>query len=134
MAQDPRPEVIVEFLFADGVFHISVRNIGEKPALKISVRFDKKIFGAGGRKEISALPLFRNIEFLGPQREIITFLDHSSSYFLGRQPTTILAKISYRDALQNKFEETISHDLEIYRELPYVSRPLSGPGCERQDS
>jgi hypothetical protein len=120
MAQDPRPEVIVEFLFADGLFHIAVRNIGDKPALKISIRFDKKIIGAG-KKEISALALFRNIEFLGPQREIVAFVDQSSSYFLGRQPTAILAKLSYRDAQQNKFEETVSHDLEIYRELPYLS-------------
>lgn len=120
MAQDPGPEVIVEFLFAEGLFHIAVRNIGDKPALKISIRFDKKIIGAG-KKEISALALFRNIEFLGPQREIVAFVDQSSAYFLGRQPTTILVKISYRDAQQNKFEESITHDLEIYRELPYLS-------------
>jgi hypothetical protein len=122
MAQDSRPEVIVEWLFDNGLFFIAVRNIGASPALKITVRFDQKFLGAGGKKEISTLPLFRNIEFLGPQREIIAFVDRSSTYFQGRQPTKLTAKISYRDS-QNKFEDVVSHDLEIYRDLPYVNRP-----------
>ncbi len=121
MTQASRPEVIVEFLFADGAFHIAIRNIGARPALKISVHFDKKILGAGGTREITSLALFKNIEFLGPQREIVAFLDHSSSYFQGRQPTRIAARICYRDAFQNKYEEVINHDLEIYRDLPYLN-------------
>jgi len=126
---EPRPEVIVEFLFDDGSLFVSIRNIGEKPALGIAVHFDKKFYGAAGTKEISALALFKNIEFLGPQREIVAFIDQSCSYFGGRQPTTIQAKISYHDTQRNKYEESINHNLEIYRELPY--RPRSAQGCKQ---
>jgi hypothetical protein len=114
------PEVIVEFLFEHGLFHISVNNIGDRPAIGVQVHFSKKIMGLNGTKEISALPLFKNIEFLGPKREILTFIDSSSSYFQRKQPTRISARVSYRDSESRKYECTISHDLEIYRDLPYL--------------
>ena len=53
-----RPEVIVEFLFDDGLLFLSVRNIGEKPAVNVSVRFSKKLIGFDG-KDISALALHK---------------------------------------------------------------------------
>src|SRR5438105_1231002 len=115
-----RPEVIVEFLFDCGVFHIAVKNIGDHPAVGVSIKFNKKIVGLGGEKEISALSLFRNIEFLGPKREIVTLLDTSHSYFARKQPTKISVRIAYSDSAKQKYEATINHDLEIYRELTYL--------------
>jgi hypothetical protein len=115
-----RPEVIVEFLFDDGLFFISLRNIGDRPAVGVSVRFDKKIVSPDGQKDISSLPLFRNLEFLGPGREIVAFLDSSSSYFQRKQPTKISARITYSDSEKRKYEVTINHNLEVYRELPYL--------------
>ncbi len=115
-----RPEVIIEFLFDRGLFFISVSNIGDQPALNVSVKFDKKIMGLEGRRDISALALFRNIEFLGPRREIVALLDSSSSYFSRKQPTKISALVTYRDLDKRSYEVTIKHDLEIYRELAFV--------------
>jgi hypothetical protein len=116
-----RPEVIVEFLFDCGVFSIAVRNIGDRPAQKVSVAFNKRIVGVGGAREISALALFKSIEFLGPCREIVTFLDTSDSYFRRQQPTNVSARVSYSDSDGSTYEATIINDLEIYRELGYVA-------------
>jgi hypothetical protein len=118
-----RPEVVVEFLFDRGALFISVRNIGARPAARVAVKFDKRIMGLGGTKEISALPLFRNIEFLGPAREIVTLVDTSGSYFRSKQPTQFSVRISYLDLENQKYETTINHDLEIYRELSYIVSP-----------
>lgn len=118
-----RPDVILEFLFDRGCFHIAIRNIGDRPALGVSVSFSEKFSGAGGAKVLSDLPLFRNIEFLGPGREIKTFVDTSHSYFRRKQPTKLSARVSYRDAADRKYEVTIKHDLEIYRGILYL-----GPG------
>lgn len=115
-----RPEVIVEFLFDQGLLFISLRNIGDRPAIGVSVKFDKKIVGPDRKKDISALPLFRNLEFLGPRREIVAFLDSSSSYFQRKQPTKISVRITYSDSEKQRYEVTINHDLEVYRELPYL--------------
>ena len=116
---------MVEFLFDRGALFISVRNIGVRPAVGIAVKFDKKIIGLGGTKEISALPLFSNIEFLGPAREIVTLVDSSGSYFRRKQPTKLSVQISYLDPQKQKYETTITHDLEIYRELSYVVSPAT---------
>src|ERR1700686_3449700 len=118
-----RPEVVVEFLFDRGMLFISVRNIGGRPAINIAVKFDKSIVGLGGTKEISALALFKNIEFLGPAREIVTLVDTSGSYFQRKQPTKVCARISYLDLARQKYETTIKHDLEIFRELSYLVSP-----------
>jgi len=119
------PDVVLEFLFNRGVLFIAVRNIGARPATKVSVKFNKKIVGLGGTKEISALPLFKKIEFLGPAREIVTMLDTTGSYFQRKQPTKLTAQISYQDPERRKYETTIKHDLEIYRDLCYVVSPAT---------
>jgi len=96
------------------------------------VKFDKKMIGLGGTKDISDLALFNNIEFLGPGREIITLLDASNSYFRRKQPTKISARVSYTDVEKRNYEVTINHDLEIYRELPYLASPganATDPDC-----
>jgi hypothetical protein len=116
------PEVIVEFLFDRGMLSIAVRNIGTRAALKVAVSFDPAFTGLGGSREVSSLPLFRNIEFLGPAREIVTLLDTSESYFKRKQPTRISARVAYYDADRRAYQTTIDHDLEIYRELSWVER------------
>jgi len=52
-----RPEVIVDFAFHCGVFHIIVENIGTAPAYRVSVKFSRKFHGLGGRQEMSGLRL-----------------------------------------------------------------------------
>lgn len=116
-----QPDVLVEFSFAQGLLFASVRNIGSGPAIRISVSFDTKIFGLGGTREISSLGLFKNIEFLGPGREIGAFVDTSHSYFRRKQPTRISARVRYQDRAGRQYEVTIKHDLEIYRDLSYVT-------------
>lgn len=116
------PEVIVDFVFEDGLFFISIRNISDKPTFNVSIKFDKKILGVEGSKEISELPLFKNIEFLPPKKEIVTFLDTSASYFKRGEPTKISTRISYQDFKGTKYTTTINHDLDIYKEIGYIKR------------
>lgn len=82
--------------------------------------FKEKLLGLNGTRDVSSQALFRNIEFLGPGREIVTFLDSSHSYFGGRQPTSLAADVSYSDSTGQRYTETIKHDLEIYRELVFI--------------
>ena len=116
------PQVIVDFIFDHGLFFIAVKNISDQPAYKVSVKFSHKILGLGGTREVTALPLFRNIEFLAPQKGITTFLDSSDSYFARKQPTKIKMQVSYRDAEGEKHSVEITHDLEIYRDLALAGR------------
>jgi hypothetical protein len=126
----PGPEVIVDFVFSNGELYISVRNIGIRPALKVSVKFDKKFRGIEGTQEISQLALFRNIEFLPPGKAITTYLDRSAAYFRRGEPTRLAARLTWLDAGQVKYESTIQHDLEIYRDIGYVT-PMAGQDPSR---
>lgn len=115
-----RPEVIVEFLFDKGLLFVAVRNIGDRPALEVSIRFDPALRGLNGSRDLSAQALFRSIEFLGPGREISTFLDRSDSFFSREPITRISVEVRYADRDGRRYEETIRHDLEIFRDIAFL--------------
>jgi hypothetical protein len=124
---DLDPYVIVDFVFDRGFLFIAIKNIGARPAFAVRVQFSARILGVEGTVEVSALPLFRKLEFLPGGKEITTFLDTSASYFRNRQPTQVSTRISFRNAEKQKKVVTIDHDLEIYRDIGYVSPVIKVP-------
>lgn len=120
---EPRPDVIVDFLFEDGLLFVAVQNIGSHPALRVQVAFQPHFTGFGGTVCVPELPLFRNIEFLAPARSIRTLLDSSAAYFARHEPEHITATTSYSDRSGHKFSCTIHHDLAIYRDIAFVPKP-----------
>lgn len=120
---DPDPYVIVDFVFDRGALFIEIENIGRRPAFAVRVDFSHKLIGVGGTVEVSALPLFRALEFLPGGKKITTFLDTSESYFAREQPLQITTRVSYRDAREIKLKQTIGHNLEIYRNIGYAVLP-----------
>lgn len=122
------PDVILDVIFEDGLFFLAVHNISSRPALDVSVAFRKPLVGLGGTKEISALPLFRNIPFLAPRKEIRTLLDSADAYFGRRQSALIEAGITFRDRAGKSFAVAIRHDLRIYKELAHLRLPGSKDG------
>jgi hypothetical protein len=120
---EPRPDVIVDFLFEDGMLFVAVQNIGSQPALRVHVAFDPLFKGLGGTASIPELPLFHNIEFLAPSRSISTLLDSSAAYFARQEPEQITATASYSDRSGQKFSSTMRHDLAIYRDIAFMPKP-----------
>ena len=114
------PDIVVDFIFDRGLLYIAIINIGEAPAFRISVKFNREIRGVGGAKVISEMPLFRKIEFMPPDKKITTFLDTSSSYFERRQPTEIETTISFSDRHGKHYKNQIKHNLDIYRDIGYI--------------
>jgi len=119
---ETRPDVIVDFLFEDGMLFVAVQNIGSEPALRVHVAFDPPFKGLGGTASIPELPLFRNIEFLAPSRSIRTLLDSSAAYFARKEPEQITATASYSDRSGKKFSYTMLHDLAIYRDIAFIPK------------
>jgi len=119
------PEVIVDFVFENGLFFISIQNIGTGSAQNISIKFDKHFKGLNGLTEISTLPVFRSIGFMPPGKEIRLFLDKSDAYFKRKEPETVSMKIHYQDRKGKSYSESITHHLGIYKNLPYTE-PIQG--------
>src|ERR1700681_1317279 len=104
---EPCPDVIVDFVFEDGMLFVAGQNIGSQPAQRVHVAFDPPFKGLGGTASIPELPLFRNIEFLAPSRSIRTLLDSSAAYFARKEPEQITAAISYCDRSGHQFSSKI---------------------------
>jgi len=125
---ETEPEVILDIVFEDGLLYAAVRNISTRPAYRVSVGFDKGFTGLGGTQETSSLRLFRNIEFLAPQKEIRTLVDTASSYFARKQPKKLAADVRWRSSDGKRHSHRITHDLSIYEQVAYVTRKETHAG------
>jgi hypothetical protein len=118
----PAPDVIVDFLFEEGLFFLAITNIGPEPAERVHVAFDPPFKGLGGSVSIPDLPLFRNIEFLAPARSIRTLLDSAAAYFARQEPERVTVNISFADRAGRNYKSAIRHDLSIYRDITFVPK------------
>jgi hypothetical protein len=114
------PDVIVDFVFENGLFHISVINIGDAPAFTVNVSFNRPLKGLGGKKVVSDMALFQNIEFMPPQKRISTFLDTAASYFKQQLPTDFITTIKFNDRDGKRYQNVMKHNINIYRDIGYV--------------
>lgn len=114
------PDVIVDFIFDDGLFFISIENIGSQPATDIRVQFVPKITGVEGTKKVTELPLFSSLLFLPPGKQITTYLDSSAAYFEREEPTSITTTIRFKSRSGKALKNVTRHNLEIYKEIGYL--------------
>jgi hypothetical protein len=113
-------DVILDVEFDAGLLFLVLANLGDLPAHSVRVKLDPPLRGLGGTRAIASLPLFRRLEFLAPRKSIRVFLDRSSLYFAREEPTKVEATIQWRTRSGERRTEVVRHDLEIYRDLPYV--------------
>ena len=113
-------DVIVDFTVDGGLLFVSVANIGDRPAHDVATRFDQDFRGAAGDRAVGELPLFRQIPFLAPRKEIRTFVDSLGAYLGRGEPTVVTAEISWQTDDGARRERRVRHDLDIYRDLADV--------------
>jgi hypothetical protein len=116
----PGGDVVLDVVFEAGFFHLELVNLGRRPALNVSCRFEKQLTGIAGTI-VTQLPLFENVPFLMPGKRIRTLLDSSAAYFARGEPTTIATTVSYEDRNGRRHQTAIEHNVEIYRDLVYVA-------------
>ena len=112
-----RPEVILDFTVEEGLLTIHLKNIGARSAYAVKTTFDRPFRGLDGRKCISEMRVFRNLEFMAPAKDLAQFVDVLANYARRKQPMRIAATISYRDREGKRYQERIVHNLRIYLEL-----------------
>jgi hypothetical protein len=114
-----RANVILDFVFDDGLLFVSLANIGEGPAMDVTVEFSEAIHAADG-SEIGSLALFRRLTFLAPGKSVTAFVDSTAAYFGRPEPEKVVATIRWREPEREACSTTIRHDLGVYRDLPFV--------------
>jgi len=115
-----RPEVILDFTLDEGLLTIHLKNIGARAAYAVKTTFDRPLHGLDGKKCISAMRVFRNLEFMAPGKDLAQFIDVLANYARRKQPMRIVATISYRDREGKRYQERIVHNLRVYLELGQV--------------
>lgn len=124
----PRPEVIIDFNCSQGLLFILLKNIGTRSAYNVRTVFDQPFRGLGGAKCISDLQLFRCVEFVPPGKEFSQFVDPIAAWFQKGYPSRYAITIRYDDREGNTFEDRITHNLEIYKDLGSISFPGGSHG------
>lgn len=119
MSAERPADVILDVEFEAGLLYLCLRNIGEGPASAVRCKFAQPFHGLGGATDMSALPLFRKLEFLGPGREIRTLLDTASAYFTRKEPVKLEVTVTWRDDVRARSQRAIVHDLSVYRAVAY---------------
>ena len=113
----PRPDVIVDFECSDGCLCVVLKNIGTESAFHVRTLFDQPFRGVQGTKVLSTLSLFKALEFMPPGKTFRQFVDPLHEYLARKEPVKLTATITYADRQGERYTETITHDLRIYRDL-----------------
>lgn len=117
-AAQPDDGVVVDVAFEDGVLYLELANLADRPALDVRCSFDPPLVDVEGR-DVSELRLFRHMEFLGPGRRLRTLLDSVPGYFGRDAPRRAVATVEFERPGQPRRTTTVTHDLELYRELAH---------------
>lgn len=126
-AEHPEADVILDVEFADGLLFLVLENSGFRPAHSVRVRFAEPLRGLGGEKRIDRLRIFQRLELLGPRRRIRIFVDRAALYFARDEPTRLEARIAWRTDDGERRDRTVRHDLDAYRDFPYLEVPRDAP-------
>lgn len=124
----PRPEVIIDFNCSQGLLFILLKNIGTRSAYNVRTAFDQPLYGLGGGRCISDLQLFRCVEFIPPGKEFSQFIDPIAAWFQKGHLSRYAITLHYGDREGNTFEDRITHNLEIYKDLGTISYPGGSHG------
>ncbi len=115
-------KVILDVLLENGLFYFVIKNLDDAPVYKVTFKFDREITGLEGGKTINELQLFKNIEFLAPKKEIKLFVDTAPSFFQNNPEGIFTVIISYQNWAGRKRLAIIKHDLNIYRDIVFISQ------------
>ena len=118
---EKNPDVIIDFEYNDeGLLFIVIENIGNDSAYNTSVKFNKKILGMQKTKNISSLRIFQTLKFLPPGKKIKMLVDLFQFYLACNQPMKISTVIFFRNKSEQRFQNSIQHDLSIYKDFVQI--------------
>lgn len=113
------PEVVFDVVFEDGLLFFELSNRASVPVTKVVTTFRRPVLAPDGVTDLSTLNVFKKTEFLAPGRVIRVFVDSVASYFARRQPNFVHVVLTWKQG-GSTLSTQISHDIRIYRDLPYV--------------
>jgi len=112
-------DVYLDVVFDRGLLYLVVCNDGAVAAERVRFSFDRPLMGQDDA-DMTTLSMFSRLDYLAPGKHIRVFLDRAPAYFARRQRSRFTVKVSWRAAGQ-AFSSSMTHDMRIYSDLPYVA-------------
>lgn len=110
--------MVLDVTLERGFFYLVLKNAGDEPAVDVVTKIGPRIPGPDGVKPINELRIFGGVPYFAAGKEFSIPMGPAAARFSARQATKFKAAISYSDQSGNSYEESMVHDLEIYRDLP----------------
>jgi len=120
------PNVIVDFCLEQEFLFLKITNHSDAEATHVKVSFHKNVYLRQAKTTLNKLPIFEQLLYFAPHKEIKIFIDQIDSFFKKNKTPSYRVKITCRDVSGKQvFTKTIYHNLNIYRNLPivYQTRP-----------
>ena len=111
------PYIVVDFEVSADLVFVVIKNLSNRAALKLKIKPSVALKGLGGRKNIAALTVFKEISYLAPQKEIRVFVDSYSSFFEHQEKMLVKFSITYENEEGKVLRQHIEHNLAIYKDL-----------------
>jgi len=108
--ESDRSEVTADVVSVETLFMFRVKNIGKRPAVNVETKTDQPILNLNGEE----MKGFRKISGLGPGEERRYIMTVAHRYFQEERPRTIIADISWEDAVLGTLTRQAVIDMESY--------------------
>jgi hypothetical protein len=112
-------DVVFDIVFEDGLLFFELSNREATAVTKVTTTFRRPVIAPDGVTDLTALNVFKKIEYMPHGKVIRVFVDSVASYFARRQPNLIHVGLIWKLGKQTRSAQ-ISHDVRIYRDLPYL--------------
>lgn len=112
------PAVVIDIAWRDSVLYLVGRNIAAQAVHDVRVAFRRKIYGMGGRVDISKLPFWSSLAVMPPGRAIEVTVDRDVVFFAHNKTGPIALSVTYTmgDGTTLRGQQKI--DFEAYRDFP----------------
>jgi hypothetical protein len=109
------------------IVHIYIRNIGLGPAYDISFNVSAEAGGEGAQALIDDFTkanfFLIGLKYLGPGQEIVPGYSQITKDFDQKIKSILVFTVQYRDATNNKYQETFRIDFSEFKGLKQLGKP-----------
>jgi hypothetical protein len=109
-------DVILDVDVRNGTLHFVLHNIGLQPAHAVRVRFSRVLRDVAGLR-VGDNPLYTQLAFLAPGRQLALFVDTLAGYMQRRQPMQFDVRLTWCDDAGRPQHRSLSHDLTAHTQL-----------------
>lgn len=109
-------DVLLDTRVDAGALEFVLRCTGPGAAHAVRVRFSRVIRDLAGAR-VNDNPLFTQLEFLAPGREVVLLVDTLAGYVKRRQPARFDVRIAWRDDAGRDGRRDLTHDLAAWTQL-----------------